>query len=190
MPKQTVKFGDVWTNRASFTLVATEQAECQPWTWGRTACVGDSTPNAGAGGNAGIGSAAALANAIEAMLDNSGPNPLLQAIKDCVRRHQRSRDERTASVIRSRQQVHTHTRKERIRRRIAAYYVIPNAGDNRTDMHSDVMVGAVMLDYLPPPPRSRSRLHCLSTLHKALGRRVSDYRHRRRCHSSVSSRCP
>ncbi len=37
-----VKFGDVWKNRTYYTLVATEEADYDRWTWGRFACLGDS----------------------------------------------------------------------------------------------------------------------------------------------------
>jgi 2-polyprenyl-6-methoxyphenol hydroxylase-like FAD-dependent oxidoreductase len=51
-------FADVWRNRKTYTLVATEEAQMKRWTWGRIACVGDCvhkmTPNMGAGGNAAI----------------------------------------------------------------------------------------------------------------------------------------
>jgi 2-polyprenyl-6-methoxyphenol hydroxylase-like FAD-dependent oxidoreductase len=38
----SVKFGDVWKNRTHYTLVATEEADFEHWTWGRFACLGDS----------------------------------------------------------------------------------------------------------------------------------------------------
>lgn len=38
----SVKFGDVWKNRTSYTLTATEEADYKHWTWGRFACLGDS----------------------------------------------------------------------------------------------------------------------------------------------------
>lgn len=53
-----LKFGEIWKNRKTFTLVATEEAQMRRWTWGRIACAGDCvhkmTPNMGAGGNAAI----------------------------------------------------------------------------------------------------------------------------------------
>jgi 2-polyprenyl-6-methoxyphenol hydroxylase-like FAD-dependent oxidoreductase len=46
-----VKFDEIWTNRTTRTLVATEEAQLKRWSWGRIACVGDSvhkmTPNMG-----------------------------------------------------------------------------------------------------------------------------------------------
>jgi 2-polyprenyl-6-methoxyphenol hydroxylase-like FAD-dependent oxidoreductase len=46
-----VKFGEIWANITTRTLVATEEAQLKRWSWGRIACVGDSvhkmTPNMG-----------------------------------------------------------------------------------------------------------------------------------------------
>tara|TARA_R110002003_G_scaffold103_9_gene8179 strand:- start:12932 stop:13567 length:636 start_codon:yes stop_codon:yes gene_type:complete len=53
-----LKFRDIWENKQSYTLVATEEAQLDTWSWGRIACIGDCvhkmTPNMGAGGNAAI----------------------------------------------------------------------------------------------------------------------------------------
>jgi len=54
------KFGELWRNRKTFTLVATVHGRSfvRRWTWGRIACAGDCvhkmTPNMDAGGNAAI----------------------------------------------------------------------------------------------------------------------------------------
>lgn len=49
----TVKFGDIWKNTTSSSLVPLEEAQMKRWTWGRMCCVGDAmhkvTPNLGAG---------------------------------------------------------------------------------------------------------------------------------------------
>jgi 2-polyprenyl-6-methoxyphenol hydroxylase-like FAD-dependent oxidoreductase len=54
----SMNFSDIWNNRTTYTLVATEEAQLKRWSWGRIACVGDCvhkmTPNMGAGGNAAI----------------------------------------------------------------------------------------------------------------------------------------
>jgi len=54
----TVKYGDIWMNRKSYTLVPLEEGQLKRWTWGRIVCVGDCvhkmTPNMGAGGNTAI----------------------------------------------------------------------------------------------------------------------------------------
>ena len=158
MPKQSVKFRDVWKNQTSYTLVATEEAEYTQWTWGRIACLGDSihkmTPNAGAGGNACIESAAALANSIKAMMDKSGPTPSMETIKQCLLTYQQKRDKRTLSIIEvANKLTRIHAIKE-LDDLITMKYIVPNAGDTLIDMQSDLVVGAIMLDYLPPPPRS------------------------------------
>ena len=158
LPKGSVKFGDVWKNRTSYTLVTTEEAEYKQWTWGRIACLGDSihkmTPNAGAGGNACIESAAALANSIKAMMDKSGPRPSLEAIKQCLSTYQRNRNERTLAIMEVANKLTRIHALDGLDDVITAKYVIPNAGDHLVDMQSDSIVGAVMLDYLPPPARS------------------------------------
>ena len=158
MPNQSVKFRDVWKNRTSYTLVATEEAEYQCWTWGRFACLGDSihkmTPNAGAGGNAAIESAAALANSIKAIIDSNGPRPSMEAVKQALLAYQGNRDQRTLSVIKAANKLTRIHALKGLEDQITAYYAIPNGGDLLIDMQSDLMVGATMLDYLPPPPRS------------------------------------
>jgi 2-polyprenyl-6-methoxyphenol hydroxylase-like FAD-dependent oxidoreductase len=158
MPKLSVKLRDVWKNRTSFMLVAIEEAEYKQWTWGRIACVGDSThkmtPNAGAGGNACVKSAAALANSIKAMMDKSGPNPSMEVIKQCLATYQRNRDQRILSIIEVANKLTRIQAMKGLGDKITAHYVIPNAGGMLVDMQSDMLVGAVVLDYLPPPPQS------------------------------------
>jgi 2-polyprenyl-6-methoxyphenol hydroxylase-like FAD-dependent oxidoreductase len=158
MPKRSVKFQDVWKNRTSFTLVATDESEYKQRTLGRIACLGDSihkmTPNAGAGGNACIESAAALTNSIKAMMDKSGSYPSVEEIKQCLWRYLRNRDQRKLSIIKvANKLTRTHAMKG-LDDRITVQYVVPNTGDHLIDMQSDLMVGAVMLDCLPPPPQS------------------------------------
>ena len=158
MPKGSIKFKDVWKNRTSYTLVATEEAEYKKWTWGRFACVGDSvhkmTPNAGAGGNASIESAAALSNAIKAMLDESGPRPSYEAIKQALKGYQQSREERISAIMEVANKLTRIHAMKGMDDRITAHYVLPIAGDHLIDMQSDLIVGATKIDYLPPPPRS------------------------------------
>ena len=66
---------DLWERIDNHSFVSLEEGVFKLWTWGRIACVGDSahkmTPNIGAGGNAGIESAAALANAVKWIMENS-----------------------------------------------------------------------------------------------------------------------
>jgi 2-polyprenyl-6-methoxyphenol hydroxylase-like FAD-dependent oxidoreductase len=78
----------------SSCLVPTEEAEYEHWTWGRFVCLGDSihkvTPNMGAGGNAAIESAAALANAIKKMVDEcNSARPSLEAVKSGLQEYEK-----------------------------------------------------------------------------------------------------
>ncbi|KAH6869793.1 hypothetical protein B0T10DRAFT_593155, partial [Thelonectria olida] len=84
-----LKFSELWEKTISFRLVALEEAKFKIWTCGRIACLGDSvhkmTPNLGAGGNAAIESAAALANSIKAMVGNHREEPPSESeVEECL----------------------------------------------------------------------------------------------------------
>ena len=93
LPQGTVRFGDVWKERVTFTLAAIKEADYAHWTWGRFACLGDSahkmTPNTGSGGMAAIESAAALANSIRLLSSTNGSTrPTLEDIRNAMTSYQ------------------------------------------------------------------------------------------------------
>jgi len=158
MPKGEVKFRDLWENRTSWTLVATEEAEYKKWAHGRVVCLGDSvhkvTPNAGFGGNACIESAAALANAVNFLTQSTAGRPSLEAVRNAFQSYQKSRVARVTAgskVANSLTRIHALNG---LVERFLVYYIFPNAGDSLADMQSDNNVGATVIDYLPVPPRS------------------------------------
>ena len=156
-----VKFGDLWANRLSFALVPLEEAEYKVWTWGRFACVGDSiakmTPNAGAGGNSAIESAAALANALKALKDENNSAPAtMNEMKRCLEGYQQSRQARATPVMEAANSLTRIQALYGVTDKFLAYYVLPQLGDGLIDLQSDIFIGATLLDYLPVPQRSTS----------------------------------
>ena len=96
-------FDGIWKNRSTYTLVPTEEAQMKRWSWGRIACVGDSvhkvTPNMGAGGNAAIETAAALANELKKMADTAEKGkPSYETIKARLGDYQKTRDFRMTAI--------------------------------------------------------------------------------------------
>lgn len=81
----------------------TEEAQMKRWSWGRIACVGDGvhkmTPNMGAGGNAAMETAAALANELKKMVDTAEKGrPSYTTIRDHLGNYQKLRDIRLTAV--------------------------------------------------------------------------------------------
>jgi hypothetical protein len=108
------------------------------------------TPNLGAGGNAAIESATALANSIFHL----GPNPTLSEIRKCLKEYHAKRHPRANITCDSANQL---TRVEALRTlpdKLMALYAIPALGDFLSDITCDAMVGAELLESLPPPEKS------------------------------------
>ncbi|ERF70332.1 hypothetical protein EPUS_07597 [Endocarpon pusillum Z07020] len=152
-----VKFGHIWKNRENCTLVPIEEGDYAHWTWGRFACVGDSihkmTPNSGAGGNAAIESAAALANAINS-LKIAACNPSLEDVSHIMTGYQEERKFRVSETIKSAHQVTRFQALKGVKERLIAKYVLPVTVELGADSETDGWIGSTMLNYLPPPPRS------------------------------------
>jgi hypothetical protein len=109
------------------------------------------TPNLGAGGNAAIESAAALANSISNLTD---PHPSLDKVQDVLKGFYMKRHMRANSVCKSANELTRVEALATLPDKIMALYVIPALGDFLSDIICDVIVGAEMLDSLPAPPRS------------------------------------
>jgi hypothetical protein len=115
------------------------------------------TPNLGAGGNAAIESAAALVNAIIAMVHEAQDNqPTESQVKECLTSYQRSRQKRAAAVIKASNESTRLQALKGIFRRVFVNYGLPHLGDFLLDLLCETYIGATMLDYLPPPKRSLS----------------------------------
>ncbi|KAH8647014.1 hypothetical protein BGZ61DRAFT_501288 [Ilyonectria robusta] len=156
-----LKFSYLWEKTTSCQLVALEEAKFKLWTCGRIVCLGDSTykmtPNVAAEGNVAIESVAALANSIKAMVDRHGGEPPTEReIEEYLRGYQKCREERAASVIDASAK---HIRLQALRgplERVFFRLFFPMLGDFLQDMASDMVIGATMLEYLPPPKASLS----------------------------------
>ncbi|KAF2152366.1 FAD/NAD(P)-binding domain-containing protein [Myriangium duriaei CBS 260.36] len=155
---QHTTFGEVWKNVESYALVPLEEANYEKWAYGRIACAGDATtkmtPNSGAGGNASIESAAAVANELKRLVDHSHGIPSGDAIAAALVRYQDARLLRAHAIGKAANNVtRVHALKTWMHR-FLVYYLVPRAGDLLTDMQCGFLTGAVMLDWLPPPKRS------------------------------------
>lgn len=127
-------FGDLWDNRSSYTLVPTEEAQMKRWSWGRIACVGDCihkmTPNMGAGGNAAIETAAALANELKRMIDTAEKEkPSYDDIKAHLGSYQKLRDTRLTAVLKAANSLTRLQALATLKDKVFAYWVVPKLGD-------------------------------------------------------------
>lgn len=109
------------------------------------------TPNLGAGGNAAIESAAALANSISKL---KGASPSTNEVRTALKEFYVKRHERANATIKSANDLTRIEALATLTDRIMAIHVIPALGDYLADITCDSMVGAELLDSLPPPARS------------------------------------
>jgi hypothetical protein len=127
-------FGAIWKNRTSYTLVATEEAQFKQWSWGRIACAGDCvhkmTPNMGAGGNAAIETAAALANELKKMVDTAEKGrPSYETIQKHLGNYQKLREKRVTAILTA---ANGLTRIHGLKTwtdRLFAFWILPYGGD-------------------------------------------------------------
>ena len=111
------------------------------------------TPNAGAGGNAAIESAAALTNALAKVANQP---PTLEAIQTALKDFQDNRRFRANSIC---EESNKFTRIEALATipdKIMALYLIPNLGDFLTDVACDTITGAETLHSEPMPARANA----------------------------------
>ena len=109
------------------------------------------TPNLGAGGNAAIESAVALANSISKISDS---NPSLDEVRKALSDYYTKRHSRVNKTCDTANQL---TRIEALANwplKIMALYAIPALGDFLSDITVDALVGAELLESLPVPERS------------------------------------
>jgi hypothetical protein len=109
------------------------------------------TPNLGAGGNAAIESAAALANSLSGLTTSK---PSLEEVQNALTEFYTKRQLRANAIC---DLANDLTRIEALATlpdKIMALYAIPALGDFLTDVACDSIVGAEILNALPVPARS------------------------------------
>lgn len=152
---------DIWDKTESFRLVAIEEGKFKLWHWGRITCVGDSihksTPNLGVGGNSAVESAAALANGIKRLADQSrdtGLRPSRQAVEKMLAEYQQGREGRAAAVVDSSGSLARAQNMHGLVSRLFVNYVLPRLTEYVPEIMGHAMIGATKLDYLPLPMAS------------------------------------
>jgi 2-polyprenyl-6-methoxyphenol hydroxylase-like FAD-dependent oxidoreductase len=148
--RPNLTIADFWERVDSHSFVCLEEGVFKLWTYGRIACVGDSahkmTPNIGAGGNAGIESAAAFANAVKWIMENSNKQrPSTALIEEALQRYQKQRERRAAMMVRSAGEVTRMQAGKSLYHRFAARLVRLYPGDFIANYLSEYFSGAVML---------------------------------------------
>jgi 2-polyprenyl-6-methoxyphenol hydroxylase-like FAD-dependent oxidoreductase len=148
--RPNLTIADFWETMDSYSLTCLEEGVFKLWTWGRIACVGDSahkmTPNIGAGGNAGIESAAALANAVKSVVDRSnGRCPSTESVAEALREYQKQREARAGAMVLSAGEVTRMQAGRSLYHRLAARMARLYPGDFIADYLSGYFSGAVAL---------------------------------------------
>ncbi|KFZ09191.1 hypothetical protein V501_05682 [Pseudogymnoascus sp. VKM F-4519 (FW-2642)] len=141
----TITFKMVWEKRTFANMSCVEESTNEHWTSDRFM-----TPNLGAGGNAAVESAAALANSMSRL----GPNPSLDEVRKVLKEFYQKRHERANAICKSANDLTRIEALATLPHKIFALHLIPALGDFLADITCDSMVGAEILESLPPPPKS------------------------------------
>ncbi|RDI87660.1 hypothetical protein Vi05172_g2254 [Venturia inaequalis] len=154
-----ITVADFWERIENYSFVCLEEGVHELWTFGRVACVGDAvakmTPNLGAGGNCGIESAAAFANAVVWVRDHSnGERPSQALVEQALRGYQNQREVRAGMMVKSAGEMTRMQAGGSFYHRFAAWIVRLYPGDFVADYLTEYFSGATMLSYLPPPKSS------------------------------------
>jgi len=113
------------------------------------------TPNAGQGGNAAIESAAAPANQIYLLLEETkGAGPTYDRIKRSLSGFQARLDQRISAILKTSNDLTRAHALKSVAERIMVQYFVSQMGDYLVDLLSDMYIGAELLEFLPPPHRS------------------------------------
>ena len=152
-------FGDIWKKTISHRLVPIEEGVFRTWTWGRVVCLGDSihksTPDLGAGGNAAIESAAAVANAIKRIIDEANGSPISETdVRRSLKAYQEERQLRADAVVEASGRLTRLHGLETFADRLFFKYGLAHAADFLDEALGDMMIGATKIDYLPLPRKS------------------------------------
>lgn len=141
---------DFWEKIDNYSFVCLEEGAHKLWTYGRVACVGDSihkmTPNIGAGGNCGIESAAAFANTVMWVKNNShGQRPSTALVEQALRSYQKQREVRALTMVHSAGEMTRMQAGRSFYHKSVAKIVRLYPGDFIADYLSEYFSGAVML---------------------------------------------
>ncbi|KAH7393459.1 hypothetical protein BKA64DRAFT_577828 [Cadophora sp. MPI-SDFR-AT-0126] len=150
-----VTFGQVWENRTFANMACLEESQNENWVADRMVCIGDAThkmtPNLGAGGNAAIESAAALANYI-ARLPLKPSQATIRKILDDFYVKRSSRVNLVCDVANKLTRIEAL---DTIADKIMALHVVPKLGDALWDLTCETIMGAESIESLPLPARSQ-----------------------------------
>lgn len=145
-----ITVADFWERIENYSFVCLEEGVHELWTFGRVACVGDAvakmTPNLGAGGNCGIESAAAFANAVVWVRDRSnGERPSQALVEQALRGYQNQREVRAGMMVKSAGEMTRMQAGGSFYHRFAAWIVRLYPGDFVADYLTEYFSGATML---------------------------------------------
>lgn len=151
----SLTYDKIWEQRTFSNMLCVEESQNEHWTADRMVCLGDAvhkmTPNLGAGGNAAIESATALANSIAKL---TSTDPSLDEIRAALKAFYEKRHPRVNATCDTANQL---TRIEALANwpfKMMALHAIPVLGDFLSDLTCDALVGAEILESLPVPQRS------------------------------------
>ncbi|KAL2844065.1 hypothetical protein BJY01DRAFT_264077 [Aspergillus pseudoustus] len=171
--RNAVHFQDVWARRETFAMTALEECVLRPWHSGRIVCIGDSihkmTPNLGQGANLAIEDAAELANFLHAMLTSrrtttSKSKPSSHEINDLLQSFEKKQIKRATHIVKMSALMSRLHARQGLFNTILARYITPYFPTLPADFISMVVDGAVVLDYLPVPPREATGWQLLNQL--------------------------
>ncbi|KAL2075500.1 hypothetical protein VTL71DRAFT_443 [Oculimacula yallundae] len=151
----SITFDKIWETKLFANMTCIEECKNENWTADRFVCIGDAvhkmTPNLGAGGNAAIESATALANSLATLPKHKLSLP---QIRHALQEFYVKRHERVNNIVDVANDVTRLEAMANFGKKIMALHVVPNLGDFLVDQACDTMVGGEMLNALPPPAKS------------------------------------
>ncbi|KFZ24305.1 hypothetical protein V502_01200 [Pseudogymnoascus sp. VKM F-4520 (FW-2644)] len=142
---ESIKFAEVWEQRTFANMCSVEESSNEHWTSDRFM-----TPNLGAGGNAAIESAAALANSLSRIRERT---PSLATVQAALREFHLKRRHRAKYVCMAANALSRIEVLATLPEMVIANYGVP-LGDAMSDLTCEIMIGAEILEGLPPPARS------------------------------------
>ncbi|CZS93669.1 uncharacterized protein RAG0_03844 [Rhynchosporium agropyri] len=150
-----VPYGKVWECRTFANMSCLEESQNQHWVSDRMVCIGDAahkmTPNMGAGGNAAVESAAALANQIAKL----PLKPSQVEIRECLDAFYTKRNLRANLICDAANGLTRIEALNTISDKIVALHVLPKLGDALWDLTCETIMGAECIESLPLPTRSQ-----------------------------------
>ncbi|KAG4432820.1 hypothetical protein IFR05_011685 [Cadophora sp. M221] len=152
---ESIAYDQIWETRTFTNMTCVEESKNENWTADRFVCLGDAvhkmTPNLGAGGNAAIESAVALANSLATLPKHTLS---LQEIQHSLQAFYDKRHERVNKTCDTANDLTRLEALSGLGNKLMALHVIPVLGDFLIDLTCDAMVGAEMLNSLPAPAQS------------------------------------